>query len=234
MTTAGSAAGFGPKVSTPPPARYPACAIPARQRATCTLQSGTGFWRGREATQTGRSSPPADPAEAGGAMDDLIGHSITYRVAVGPRAGQQVFALQSVPARSAEPRPGVAQRAGFSLHAGIGVEADQRAKLERLARYVSRPPVSIERLALTAHGAGALSPEDPVPRRHHAHRARTGGLHGPAGGAGAAAAGASDALSWGVRPACGVARGGDAGGPRAGSAKPRPARPRTRRRGMWP
>ncbi len=85
-------------------------------------------------------------------MDDLIGHSITYRVAVGPRAGQQVFALQSVPARSAEPRPGVAQCAGFSLHAGIGVEADQRAKLERLARYVSRPPVAIERLALTAQG----------------------------------------------------------------------------------
>src|SRR5512139_964145 len=29
--------------------------------------------------------------EAGGAMDDLLGHSITYRVAVGPRAGQKVF-----------------------------------------------------------------------------------------------------------------------------------------------
>jgi tetratricopeptide (TPR) repeat protein len=89
---------------------------------------------------------------AGGAMDDLIGHSITYRVAVGPRAGQKVFTLQTVPARGVEPRPGVAQYAGFSLHAGIGVEADQRAKLERLARYVSRPPVSVERLALTAQG----------------------------------------------------------------------------------
>jgi hypothetical protein len=28
--------------------------------------------------------------EAGGPLDDLIGHSITYRVAVGPRAGQTV------------------------------------------------------------------------------------------------------------------------------------------------
>jgi ribosomal protein S27E len=90
--------------------------------------------------------------EAGGAMDDLIGHSITYRVAVGPRAGQKVFALQTVPAREVEPRPGVAQYAGFSLHAGIGVEAAQRTKLERLASYVSRPPVSIERLTLTAQG----------------------------------------------------------------------------------
>jgi len=34
--------------------------------------------------------------EAGGPMDDLIGHAITYRVAVGPRAGQKVFALQTV------------------------------------------------------------------------------------------------------------------------------------------
>ncbi|MGH8196790.1 MAG: hypothetical protein ACRETI_01330 [Steroidobacteraceae bacterium] len=32
------------------------------------------------------------------------------------------------------------QYAGFSLHAGLGVEAEQRDKLERLVRYVSRPP----------------------------------------------------------------------------------------------
>ena len=88
--------------------------------------------------------------EAGGAMDDLIGHSITYRVAVGPRAGQKVFALQSVPARPEEPKQGVAQYAGFSLHAGIGVEPDQLEKLERLTRHVNRPPVSIVRLDLTA------------------------------------------------------------------------------------
>ena len=87
---------------------------------------------------------------AGGTLDDLIGHSITYRVAVGARAGQKVYSLQTVPAREDEPRKGVAQYAGFSLHAGIGAEADQRAKLERLTRYVSRPPVAIERLDLTA------------------------------------------------------------------------------------
>jgi hypothetical protein len=46
----------------------------------------------------------------------------------------------------------VAQYAGFSLHAGIGVEAEQREKIERLTRYVSRPPVAIERLDLTAQG----------------------------------------------------------------------------------
>jgi ribosomal protein S27E len=92
-----------------------------------------------------------DPA-SGGPMDDLLGHSITYRVAVGPRAGQKVFSLQTVPAREEQPKKGVAQYAGFSLHAGIGVEAAQRGKLERLTRYVSRPPVSVERLDLTAQG----------------------------------------------------------------------------------
>ncbi len=35
-----------------------------------------------------------DPA-AGGPIDDLLGHSITYRVAVGPRAGQKVFATDA-------------------------------------------------------------------------------------------------------------------------------------------
>jgi hypothetical protein len=56
-----------------------------------------------------------------------------------------------VPAREQE-RTGVAQSAGFSLHAGIGVKAEQREKLERLTRYVSRPPVAVERLDLTAQG----------------------------------------------------------------------------------
>jgi hypothetical protein len=57
-----------------------------------------------------------------------------------------------VPAREDEPRKGVAQYAGFSLPAAIGAEAEQRGKLERLARYVSRPPVAVERLELTGQG----------------------------------------------------------------------------------
>jgi hypothetical protein len=91
--------------------------------------------------------------QAGGAMDDLIGHSITYRVAVGPRAGQKVFALQTVPAwEEGERREGVAQYAGFSLHAGTALAGEERDKLERLARYVTRPAVAEERLTLTAQG----------------------------------------------------------------------------------
>jgi len=87
-------------------------------------------------------------------MDDLIGHSITYRVAMGPRAGQKMFTLQTVPAEPPEEqKKGVAQAAGFSLHAGIGIEAEARGKLEGLCRYVSRPAVAEQRLALTERGA---------------------------------------------------------------------------------
>jgi hypothetical protein len=69
------------------------------------------------------------------------------------RAGQKVFALQTVPAQGdAEAKQGVAQYAGFSLHAGTAVEGEQREKLERLARYVTRPPVAVERLTLTPQG----------------------------------------------------------------------------------
>src|SRR5690606_29718797 len=60
-----------------------------------------------------------DPA-SDGPLDDLIGHSITYRIAVGPRAGQKVFTLQTVAAQSEEepPRKRLAEASGFSLPCG--------------------------------------------------------------------------------------------------------------------
>lgn len=74
---------------------------------------------------------------------------------VGPRAGQKLFTLQTVPPRlqGLEGEPSEAARAGgFSLHAGIDIAPHERAKLERLCRYVSRPPVATERMALTSSG----------------------------------------------------------------------------------
>ena len=95
----------------------------------------------------------SDPSLAG-PLDDLIGSSITYRIAVGPRTGQKVFTQRTVPAQGeeGEGRNGAAQAGGFSLHAGLDIQTGQRAKLERLCRYVSRPPLAVERLALTASG----------------------------------------------------------------------------------
>ena len=77
-----------------------------------------------------------------GSLDDLIGHCITYRIAVGPRAGQKLFTLQTLPAREDVDQRGdhrgAASAGGFSLHAGLDIEPHQREKLERLCRYVSR------------------------------------------------------------------------------------------------
>ena len=42
--------------------------------------------------------------------------------------------------------------AGFSLHAGVAAKANERAKLERLCRYITRPAVSTKRLSMTRNG----------------------------------------------------------------------------------
>jgi len=87
-------------------------------------------------------------------MDQLLGHSITYRIAVGPQQGRKVFTLQTLPECDPdEPfTDGVGKVAGFSLHAGVATKAHERGKLERLCRYIARPAVSEKRLSLTAQG----------------------------------------------------------------------------------
>ena len=86
-------------------------------------------------------------------MDQLRGHSITYRIAVGPGQGRKVFALQTLPdERDADETPVAGNVAGFSLHAGVAAKANQRDKLERLCRYITRPAISEKRLSLTKQG----------------------------------------------------------------------------------
>ena len=85
-------------------------------------------------------------------MTPLLGHSITYRIAVGPQAGRKVFTLQTLPASDELFDDGAGKMAGFSLHAGVAARADERKKLERLCGYISRPAVSEQRLSLTPNG----------------------------------------------------------------------------------
>jgi hypothetical protein len=42
--------------------------------------------------------------------------------------------------------------AGIGVHAGVGTRAHERDKLERLCRYITRPPVSTKRLSMTRNG----------------------------------------------------------------------------------
>jgi Putative transposase len=62
--------------------------------------------------------------------------------------------LQTVPASPTPERddPWLAKAAGFSLHAGVAAGAQQRDKVERLCRYITRPPIATGRLALTGQG----------------------------------------------------------------------------------
>jgi hypothetical protein len=86
-------------------------------------------------------------------MQQLLGHSITYRVAVGARQGQKVFTLQTVPAKvDVGSNDQVAMEAGFSLHAGVVAQHWERKKLERLCRYITRPAISEKRLSITPAG----------------------------------------------------------------------------------
>jgi rRNA maturation protein Nop10 len=83
----------------------------------------------------------------------LLGSSITYRIAVGPQQGRKVMTLQTIPDCGEDPfTTRVANVAGFSLHAGVATNANERAKLERLCRYITRPAVSTKRLSMTRNG----------------------------------------------------------------------------------
>src|SRR5262247_4801866 len=73
--------------------------------------------------------------------------SCTYRIALGPRAGQKVLSLQSLPSQARASAPELRVNAhGFSLHAAVRWGADQRRELEHLCRYITRPAIANERL----------------------------------------------------------------------------------------
>ena len=48
-------------------------------------------------------------------MAQLLGHSVTYRIAVGPQQGRKVFTLQTLPACDKPFDDPVGKVAGFSL-----------------------------------------------------------------------------------------------------------------------
>ena len=74
-------------------------------------------------------------------LDHLQAASVAYRIALGPHAGRKALTLYRVPPVEETPNPALlAKRAGFSLHAASLCEAHQRDRLERLCRYITRPP----------------------------------------------------------------------------------------------
>jgi len=49
-------------------------------------------------------------------------------------------------------KPFTAARDGFSINAAVGCEARERGKLERVCRYMARPPIAEERLSVDGDG----------------------------------------------------------------------------------
>ena len=80
--------------------------------------------------------------------------SVRGRAALGPRAGARARRRGAGLAATEPPGLGPchARHNGFDLHAGLCVPADQRDRLERIARYALRPPVAQDRLEWTDDG----------------------------------------------------------------------------------
>jgi len=81
--------------------------------------------------------------------------SVRYRIAVGPIAGRKTLRLQAPGALSTATQVTkrlTASRDGFSLNAAVACRAGERKKLERLCRYVARPPLALERLGRDGDG----------------------------------------------------------------------------------
>lgn len=91
-------------------------------------------------------------------LDELGTHhaaAVQGLIPFGPHQGQRVQ-LFGDPPEAAPPRPFkklCADHDGYSLHAAVRVGAGNPNRLERIARYVTRPALAQDRLALARDGS---------------------------------------------------------------------------------
>ena len=87
--------------------------------------------------------------------------SIQGRALLGGEPGARVARLgvppEGLPGRAVVVKELCAELKGFSLHAAVRVEAEERSRLEHLCRYIARPPFSNERLSLSGQGKVVLA-----------------------------------------------------------------------------
>jgi len=117
-----------------------------------------GIARGiaRMLERRGLGSEEVDPfASEEPLLAALYSASVRGRVATGPRAGQSVLRFGDRIEVDALPAPQgnrCATAGGISLHANVAVPPRDRQRLERLCRYMARPPLASERLTRLADG----------------------------------------------------------------------------------
>ena len=97
------------------------------------------------------------------ALAGLASAAVQGRVALGPRAGARVERLGADPdapwVESSQPLQ--ARCEGFDLHGAVTVAGEDRERLEQLCRYLLRPPIAQERLALRSDGTVLVTLKTP-------------------------------------------------------------------------
>jgi len=105
-----------------------------------------------------------DP-DADHGLAPLHAAACTYRIALGPRAGQKVLTWKDPALRLASQEvlqsKGCVSTQGLSLHADTRCGPHQRDTLERLCRYITRPALGHKRLRRTPAGEVVLQLKTP-------------------------------------------------------------------------
>jgi hypothetical protein len=98
--------------------------------------------------------------EMGSPYEQLAGAAIRYVIAAVPQAGRATMRLLdpllAVGESGARTKPFTAALHGFSLNCAIACEVNERAKLERVWRYMARGPLAQERLSGDGDGLVVL------------------------------------------------------------------------------
>ena len=105
------------------------------------------------------------PDEACDEDDDangvLLSASVAGRTALGARAGAKVRRLQRAQERPFRLPPLCGEAHGYNLHAAVVIRRGNREGLERLCRYVLRPPLARTRLQRRGDGLLVLTLRKP-------------------------------------------------------------------------
>ncbi len=138
------------------PRGSPGCFVPARTASTPSFVLTPAPTRRELAAVLETVAARVARIQKVGADDDL-GPLRSVAAARGTFTRMRDAEAADVPAAQEQGGGGLragagVEHAGFNLHAGVRVAADDRAGLERLCRYVARPAVCAERVALRADG----------------------------------------------------------------------------------
>jgi hypothetical protein len=126
------------------------------ERLVVAIAEASEAWLGKQGYGPEEEiDPEGDDAQAVLQQASLLGQA-----ALGPRAGRRARRVQLVGGRKVDLPPRCAAFEGYNLHAGVGLGARERDALERLCRYLLRPPLARDRLQRHPDGTVEVGPPD--------------------------------------------------------------------------